>query len=329
MVSKVSENFSWTESEINSKMDWVIYFSDEEQVTIKNALGAIQSRKISINDISKDNFYINDSLQTKIRTANDMLMNGCGLVLFRGLDTAQYSQEELQIIFLGLGAHIGKPWAQNKEGELIQTVTDKGKTVEDPTSRGNEIGEIALPLHTDGADIVGLLCINKALKGGESIISNAVLAHNRMLDSHPELIALLYQELPFDYRGEQSEHELPFYMSPVFTKCKNRLFMRYIPCYIKESQYYDSAPRLTDEQLAAMDVFDGYLNQADTKLTVDLLPGDIQFINNYHVVHGRNEYIDHSEPSEKRLLLRLWLESAAADEKPARFQQNIGKEWNK
>ena len=37
-------------------------------------------------------------------------------------------------------------------------------------------------------------------------------------------------------------------------------------------------------------------------------PGDIQFVNNFTVVHGRTAYEDNTDPSLRRFLWRLWLQ---------------------
>ena len=42
-------------------------------------------------------------------------------------------------------------------------------------------------------------------------------------------------------------------------------------------------------------------------------PGDIQFVNNYTVLHARTAYEDYDEPSRWRLLLRLWLNQSEAE----------------
>jgi hypothetical protein len=38
-----------------------------------------------------------------------------------------------------------------------------------------------------------------------------------------------------------------------------------------------------------------------------LLPGDLQFVNNYMLLHDRSGYEDFEEPDRKRHMLRLWL----------------------
>jgi alpha-ketoglutarate-dependent taurine dioxygenase len=38
-----------------------------------------------------------------------------------------------------------------------------------------------------------------------------------------------------------------------------------------------------------------------------LEPGDLQFLNNRSVLHGRTEFKDYDSLDKKRLMLRLWL----------------------
>jgi hypothetical protein len=53
-----------------------------------------------------------------------------------------------------------------------------------------------------------------------------------------------------------------------------------------------------------------------------LQPGDMQFVNNYHVLHARDGYEDDRANHQVRHLKRLWLETdlLADDEKPAHFR---------
>jgi isocitrate dehydrogenase kinase/phosphatase len=40
---------------------------------------------------------------------------------------------------------------------------------------------------------------------------------------------------------------------------------------------------------------------------MDLRPGDMQFLNNHVIVHGRTAYEDYPEPGRRRDLIRQWL----------------------
>ena len=57
---------------------------------------------------------------------------------------------------------------------------------------------------------------------------------------------------------------------------------------------------------------------------MDFQPGDMQFINNYHVLHGRTAYEDDRAAGKIRHLKRLWLETEVLTERPAQFVNRVG-----
>jgi hypothetical protein len=66
-------------------------------------------------------------------------------------------------------------------------------------------------------------------------------------------------------------------------------------------------PPLTAQQIEALDLFDEITNAPEFVLNMHFQPGDVQFLNNYLVLHARTDYEDWPEPERKRDLLRLWL----------------------
>ena len=184
-------------------------------------------------------------LATKLDGVVDVLLDGRGFARIATLDVDRYGDDDLTLLYWGIGLHLGEPWAQNKHGHVLGDVTDQGKTIDDPTVRGNELGGIALDYHTDGSDLVGLLCLRTARTGGLSCVANAVAIHNQMVRECPELAAALYEPLPYDTRGEQAEGAAAFYSVPAFTEHGGRLFVRFIPQYILASQRHPDAPRLS------------------------------------------------------------------------------------
>ena len=199
---------------------------------------------------------------------------------------------------------------------MLGDVTDQGKTVDDPTVRGNELGGIALDYHTDGSDLVGLLCLRSARTGGLSCVANAVAIHNHLVRESPELAAALYEPLPYDTRGEQAEGAQAFYSIPAFTEHAGRLFVRFIPQYILASQRHPDAPRLSSTAREAIAAASALANDPDFNVYMDLQPGEMQFINNYHVLHGRTAYEDDVAHGYKRHLKRLWLATYALTDRP-------------
>ena len=75
-------------------------------------------------------------------------------------------------------------------------------------------------------------------------MANSVRIHNELVAERPHLAAALYDDFPYDFRGEQAEGGKPYYMIPVFTEWEGRLFVRCIPPVIRASQRHAQAPRL-------------------------------------------------------------------------------------
>ena len=76
----------------------------------------------------------------RLKRIEHELIDGRGFVLIRGLPRERYDNDEMCLAYWGIGAHLGKPWPQNKHGHVLGDVTDQGKALDDPTARGNELG---------------------------------------------------------------------------------------------------------------------------------------------------------------------------------------------
>jgi hypothetical protein len=167
--------------------------------------------------------------------------------------------------------------------------------------------------------LVGLLCLQRAAAGGVSAVASSVALHNELVRQQPQLAAALYEPLPYDYRGEQPPGARPWYMRPVFTRWGDRLFVRLISGYIYASQRHADAPRLGTEAKAALAWLREQALSGRYSVRMDFRPGDMQFINNYHVLHARTRYVDDPARGLVRHLKRLWLETPALRDRPPQF----------
>ncbi|HEY6786164.1 MAG TPA: TauD/TfdA family dioxygenase [Trebonia sp.] len=68
-------------------------------------------------------------------------------------------------------------------------------------------------------------------------------------------------------------------------------------------------PPLSPAQREAIAVLDQLNSDPRFSVTMDLRPGDMQFLNNHIILHGRTAYEDHAEPERRRDLIRLWLDA--------------------
>jgi hypothetical protein len=300
---------------------YVFELTDAHLDEVDRALVHAESTCDDVLDITRESFPLPTLGPALVDVARE-LIDGRGVVLIRGVPVERYGKVRASSIYWGVGMHLGLPWPQNAKGHLLGDVTDQGRSAADPTSRGNEIGGIAFPFHSDGSDLVGLFCLDAGASGGASLVANAVAIHNDLVRTEPELAAELYEPMPYDFRGEQTPGAPGWYTMPVFSRRGDRLFVRYIRPYIESSRRHDDAPRPTEAAREAMNRVDAMCADARFHVAMTMQPGDMQFVNNYHVLHARDAYADDRPAGRIRHLKRLWLETyiLADDEKPERFR---------
>lgn len=317
----------WTSDDVSDESQWTEVLAESETEELDEALRHALSISTDVLDIEQKDFPLR-GLTSRLARIEDELINGRGFVRLRGIDRARYDQAEMEMLYWGIGMHLGSPWAQNKHGHMLGDVTDQGRAPNDPEARGNELGGIGLPFHTDGSDLVGLMCLQNGIEGGLSTVANSVSIHNQLVREAPELAAEFYLPQPFDFRGEQPKGTKGWYTVPIFTECNGRLFVRCIPPYTLASQRHEDAPRLTENAKRALKRVVEMADDPQYHVAMKLVPGDMQFINNYHVMHGRTAYQDDRSAGSVRHLKRLWLETRVLDERPEYFQ-NTNSEWAK
>lgn len=243
------------------------------------------------------------------------LETGSGFCLVRGISVERYGPRERDILLCGIGAHLGRVMAQNAAGELLNHV----RASPGAAKRGYETGS-ALPFHSDSCDIVGLLCLRAAKSGGQSAIASAHAIHDALVHRQPDLLRILYRPFHIDRHGENPEAP-PFYATPVFMWHTGRLFSRFNPGYVYSAQSYRQTPRITPEQIEAIEVFERLCRSDPFRLDMTLEPGDLQLLNNNCLVHARSTFEDDIDPRRKRHLLRIWLCTHQVEEVPVPMRE--------
>jgi hypothetical protein len=211
-----------------------------------------------------------------------------------------------ELAYVGLGLQLGNPVSQDAHGTLLGHVRDEGVPRDSPAIRLYRTTE-RQDFHTDGADLVGLLCLQRAARGGESKIASSYAVYNEMLRLRPDLVDVLYEPLHWDRNDEQPDGEAPYYQLPVFTEVGGTPRIFYIGWYIRDAQRHREVPRLTRDQHDALSLLESIANDPTFHIAMDFRPGDVQFLNNAKILHSREAYEDDDDPARKRHLLRLWL----------------------
>lgn len=251
------------------------------------------------------------------------LLDGRGFVLVKGLPVGRWGLRDSALAFIGLGAHLGRARSQNAAGHLLGHVRDVGLSTTDPNVRIYQTHE-RQTFHTDSCDVVGLLCLRNARRGGDSLLVSSTTIFNEMRRRRPDLAALLFEPVATDRRGEVPAGMKPYFEIPVFSWHQGHLSALYQRQYVDSAQRFADAPRLSPRMIEALDLFDSLAEDPALNLTMRLEPGDMQFVHNHTLLHDRTAFEDWPEPERRRHLLRLWLAVPGARPLPAVYAQRYG-----
>lgn len=295
---KIIGPVAWKGTELAGDASWVYPLTGADIAQLDAALAEVKRRGLAFPRFAREDFPLGD-FATQLQRVSDELENGKGFFLLRGLPVERYTDEEIDLLYYGIGLHLGVPVTQNAKGELLGVVTNVG----DPKQPGTRVYETSayLPYHTDLSDVVGLLSVRKAREGGLSSLVSAATVYNEILGKHPEYLGLFFRPVYFAHLGEV----LPS-LSPIFSVHEGKLSCRYLRQYIELGQEIRGLP-LSRVDLEALDLFDSIIHDPGIRLDMMLEPGDIQIANNYVVMHSRTRFEDHDELARRRKLLRLWL----------------------
>ncbi len=319
---RVSGPAAWYGPDLARSTDWVHNLSNAEIAEIDTAVAAVGRRGLAIADIAREDFPLPSFGQTLTRIQHEVV-NGRGFVLLRGLPVHRYTREEAATAYWGIGTYFGWAVPQNAKGHVLGHVKDLGNDPSNPEQRIYTTNA-RQQYHTDSCDIVGLLCLKPAKSGGLSSIASSVTVHNEMLDTRPELVRVLAEPFHVDRKGEIPTGKKPFYRLAVFHYYSGYLTTIYARSFIEAAQRFKDVPRLTPEQIQAMDTLDALADDLRLRLDMMLEPGDMQFLHNHQILHSRTAFEDHSEPDRKRHLLRLWLSPANGRPLPPSFAERYG-----
>ncbi|MES2977764.1 MAG: TauD/TfdA family dioxygenase [Pseudomonadota bacterium] len=312
----------WYGPEVASSAAWRFSFSDAELEELQQAAQVCLDTLPDISAMRQAHFVL-PTLAPRLQEIHRFLIEGPGFALVRALPVRDWPLEVSAAVFFGLGCHLGNPRPQNARGHVLGHVVDLGLSADDPNVRIYQTHE-RQTFHTDSCDIVGLLCLQEAVDGGDSALVSANTIYNELVRQAPRLAAALMDPVATDRRGEFAAGEKPFFEIPVFNWHEGRMSSIYQRQYIDSAQRFPEAMRLTPLHVEALDAFDLLANDPRLNFMMRLAPGDMQFVHNHTLLHDRTAFRDHADPAQRRHLLRLWLSSPAARPLPDVFAQRFG-----
>lgn len=315
---------AWYGPQMARQSDWVHTLGVRDVAEIEAAMRPLAAAEADIARITAADFPL-PTLAPRLARICDEVINGRGFVLMRGLPVERWSIRESATAYFGIGAHFGSARSQNAKGHVLGHVRDLGRNAEkDPTARIYQTAE-RQTYHTDSCDVVGLLCLRTAKSGGASALVSSMTIYNEMRKRRPDLLALLFEPMHTDRRGEVPAGQKPWHDVPVFSWHEGHLSALYARRYIESARRFAEVPPLTPQQVEALDLFDSLAEDPAINMQMTFRPGDMQWVHNHTMLHDRTAFEDWPEPERKRHLLRLWLAVPGARPLPPIYAERFGK----
>jgi TfdA family taurine catabolism dioxygenase TauD len=321
---EVRDRSAWYGPEIVRDEDWIERLSEDEVAEVRGAVEEVERSRLADDPASLTARDVPlPALGPRLQRRLEEVLNGRGFVLIKGLPVDGWSQRQAEIAFLVIGVQLGALRRQNAEGHLLGHVRDLGRSSEDPNTRIYQTRE-RQTFHTDSCDVVGLLCLKAAKKGGLSSLVSSTTIFNEMRRRRPDLLRVLLEPIETDRRGEVPEGYEPYFNIPVFNYHDGLVSAIYQRQYIESARRFPGVAPLSPIQIEALDLFDELANDPKLNLMMELKPGDIQLVHNHTILHDRTAFEDYPEPERKRHLLRLWLAPAGARSLPDIYAERFG-----
>jgi hypothetical protein len=310
--------WAWHGDDLKRSDSWVHPLDARELSELDAALAGLLARGGPPGPVDKGDFPL-ASLGDRLADIAGDLEDGSGIAKLTGLPVEAYDPRALQMLWFGIGSHLGTPVYQNTEAELMRAICDEGPDVgarygevktDDQggtflSSRARAMSNRLLRFHTDRCDVVALLCVRPARAGGVSRISSSVAVYNEMLRRRPDLVERLFAPYYRSRFGEEAGANDATYALPIFAVRDGKFTSHYSRTYIESAQLLEHVPTMDKAQWQAMDL----LHEVAEELCMEMVlqPGDMQFLNSHVTYHARTEFDDDPRPQFKRLLYRLWL----------------------
>lgn len=297
----------WRGAELQDRFDiWGHQLSDAEIAELDAAVCALEASGKRVAEITAGDYALAE-LAPAIGDWIERLRSGLGFVLVRGFPVREYTKEQAALAYWIIGRHLGAPTSQNIDGDMLGHVRDTGADPADHDTRLYKTRQ-ELTFHTDGADLIGLMCLRAGKSGGVSRICSSVRVYNEVARRRPDLAPLLFRPFQHHAHGQAGPDGPKTFPMPIVSIDGPVFRMFLLLWYIRNAaEDFPDIAGLTAEQGELLDLLEAIPDEPGVALDMSFQPGDMQFLKNSVILHARTAYEDWDEPDEKRHLIRLWL----------------------
>lgn len=245
-------------------------------------------------------FYSADDL-SRIKSE---LRDGAGFALVRGIAA---ESADAGACLLRFGQALGRLLPQNAAQETLVEIADFSD--EDAFDDRGYRSPGELHPHTDPPPLIVLLCLRPARVGGTNRLVSANTIRQEIENKRPEFLPVLEAGFAFFMPDEKTPGGgRSRDVIPILIDGPGGLSCIYYRPFIERAAAVNGT-KLAGNSIAALDYFDRCASDPDLLITYTLDSGEALILNNYRVLHARDEYEDWPEKGRRRHLLRLWLDA--------------------
>ena len=301
---RIDHPSAWTGASIGGKEALAFDLGPRHLASFERAVESVRASGLAFYDVGCGDFPL-DAIAADVAAVKHALDEGRGIVVVRGFPVGRWAPEDVELMYWGLGCHLGTAASQSVMGDRLGHVTDVSDV--DPNARAYR-SRRELSLHNDFGNYHGMLSLSVAIRGGESRFASSLAVHNAMLAEEPHHLPRLYRGWPLYRLGEEAEGELPYtpHRVPVYSVRAGWLSCRYMRGFIEAGATLRGRP-LEAPDVAALDALDRIAHRDEVMIEFLLEPGEAVFYNNLVVMHARAAFENGPAAETRRHLLRLWL----------------------
>ncbi|MBN33163.1 MAG: hypothetical protein CMM46_00030 [Rhodospirillaceae bacterium] len=312
-MQPVEHPSAWTAAELGSIDAVTVRWEQRHIDALEEAYDVIKAQGLTLDEVEHKHFRV-PAIADELRDIYEEIMWGRGIVLVDRLPVEDWPLEKSEIIYWGIGTHLGKGQSQSVIGDRLGHVVNIGGKNHNERAYRNSL---PLTLHTDACDLLCMLSIRKGDSGGESQYASALAVHNVLLKENPDHLGPLYRGFRYHRFGEEGPDEAPVteHHVPVLSEKQGYVSCRYVAGYIYMA-YDEMGEELSQHEMDSLAHFDDIAGREDIRLQFMMEPGQMLLCNNHTTLHSRTGFEDTPGPETGRMLLRLWLTAHEGERRP-------------
>ncbi|MBS38759.1 MAG: hypothetical protein CMO26_22910 [Thiotrichales bacterium] len=297
---------AWKPADFTSKDTFSIDLSRGQVEAFGRALSKLAScGPVTCDGIDANGFDL-QSIAGDIDRWYQELSTGRGMLNLRGFPVDEHPVEHITAMLYGLSSQWGTPVSQSVMGDRLGEVIAVDKLLHGERRRSYKSTH-EMRLHSDFCDVLGMLCIRSAERGGASRYTSMISVHNKILETRPELLEPLYRGFYFWRIGEWPEEPVTPYRVPVFSETDGVLSAH----YAGDLSFIDpnnTGHALSELDYEAIEYFVEVAESEELRYEFQIEPGECLFANNLTHLHARSKILNGPDVERRRHMLRVWVD---------------------